>query len=111
MDLYLVWDNKRMFLKPIPRYLLDQKFWQDNLSYEDLCTSASKDTMEALIFERCQIYKCAIGFMLSYASLISFENDLRVAKEANLVPAEVTWPEWRLLIKELLTPEYKRNIN
>lgn len=23
MDLHLIWDNKRMFLKPIPRYLLE----------------------------------------------------------------------------------------
>ena len=105
MDLHLIWDNKRMFLKPIPRYLLDQKFWQDNLNCDGKSTSASKDTSEALICERCQIHKCAIGFMLSYASLIRYESDLYIAKEENLVPAEVNWPEWKFIVKELLTPE------
>ena len=111
MDLHLVWDDQRMFLKPIPRYLFDLNFWQDNLSCEERRTFASKDTTETNICERCQIYKCAVGFLLSYASLISYESDLRLAKDANLVPAEVTWPEWRLFIKELLTPENRRNIN
>lgn len=123
MDLHLVWDSKRMFLKPIPRYLFVLGFWEDNFSCKAGCASAStsehsrqttsgtQKMAEVPICERCQMYKCALGFLLSYASLISYENDLCIAKEANLVPVELTWPDWRILIKELLTRENKRNIN
>ncbi|KAG4259309.1 hypothetical protein FPRO03_12985 [Fusarium proliferatum] len=51
--MHLVWDvSRRIFLKPLPRYLLSYKFWQNNLAADH------------------EFYKSAFGFMLSYAALI-----------------------------------------
>ncbi len=41
-DLHLVWDEQRIFLKPIPRYLLDRDFWRHILSCEGGCESTSQ---------------------------------------------------------------------
>lgn len=49
--------------------------------------------------------------MLSYASLITYESDLRIAKDANLIPSETTWPEWRLHVKKLLALNKERRVN
>ncbi|RDW67568.1 subtilisin-like serine protease [Coleophoma cylindrospora] len=38
MDLHLLWDNRRVFLKPIPRFLLDPAFWKSNLTCPATCT-------------------------------------------------------------------------
>ena len=117
-DLHLAWDEQRMFLKPIPRYLLDEGFWQDHLNCDnDKCASVPRQyyTMEenksvkhVAEFhpgncDRCEIRKLATGFLLSYTSLITYESDLFIAKEHNLVHAEMTWHEWRSLVKSLLS--------
>lgn len=119
-DLHLAWDNKRMFLKPIPGYLFSPTFWDENLSCQEQCAAAQGSTQgasgtetgeEVPLCDRCEIYKCALGFMISYASLITYESDLHIAKDAHLVPNALDWPTWRRLVKELLTPANKRNIN
>ncbi|RDW74188.1 hypothetical protein BP5796_07630 [Coleophoma crateriformis] len=38
MDLHLLWDNRRVLLKPIPRFLLDPTFWKSNLMCPATCT-------------------------------------------------------------------------
>lgn len=119
-DLHLVLDDKRMFLKPIPGYLFDPTFWDENLSCQEQCAAAQGSTQgasgtetgeEVPLCDRCEIYKCALGFMISYASLITYESDLHIAKDAHLVPNALDWPAWRRLVKKLLTPANKRNIN
>src|SRR5207248_8136281 len=58
-DLHLVWSAGHIFLKPLSRYLLDSQFWQEYL------VSPSND----------RLYGLALGFLLSYAFLISYESD------------------------------------
>ena len=131
-DLHLVWRDQRMFLKPIPRYLFDLVFWRNNLSCESCesckhrngqCPASAwwKCEREACNHKKwkcsssaclkCEVYTCALGFLLSYTSLISYEIDLRIAKEAGLVPEELTWGDWRRMAEELLTRENLFNIN
>lgn len=93
MDLHLVWYSKRIYIKPIPRFLLDPRFWE-----EHLCGNA-------------QLYQCAMGFLLSYAALIEHESDYRIAKESNLLPEEVTWSQWVLLVHQLLNCRNLTTIN
>ena len=122
LDLHLVRTNQRLFLKPIPRYLFWPSFWHDNLSCKEPQRCAfnqhgkeDNNNVETIIedpaCETCEIYRCALGFILSYASLISYESDLRIAKEAKLVPEALDWPDWRKLVEELLTPTNKRKVN
>ena len=93
MDLHLVWYSKRIYIKPIPRFLLDPQFWE-----EHLCGNP-------------RLYECAMGFLLSYAALIEHESDYKIAKESNLLPEEVTWSQWVLLVQQLLNCRNLNNIN
>ena len=123
IDFHLVWDERRVFLKPIPGYLLKQQFWQDILSCKEDCgstcnshntkqeASGAQEKAHSSICERCEIHQYALGFMLSYASLISYENDFCMAKHANLLPSQLTWPEWRSHVKQMLDLGKQRKIN
>jgi hypothetical protein len=84
-DMHLVWAvPRRILLKPIPRYLLDYQFWKDHIVTQD------------------SFYKCAYGFLLSYAALIQYESDFQIAKEMHLIPENLTWELWVNFVKELL---------
>ncbi|KAG7009681.1 hypothetical protein G7Y79_00002g007960 [Physcia stellaris] len=67
-QLHLVWYYDRIFIKPIPRYLLSFAFWQ-YLGAEPAATR-----------------KAAIGFMRSYSHLIQYESDFSLALEKGLIP-------------------------
>jgi hypothetical protein len=80
-DLHLVWDGSRIFIKPLPRYLLFPDFWAKSNTKKELQESAR-------------------GFMRSYSWLIRYESDFAIATELHLVPAELKWPRWRQLVAE-----------
>lgn len=73
--MHLVWVPGQMFLKPVPRYLLDHDFWTRHITSEDT-------------------YASALGFLRSYVALIQYESDFRIAKEKHLIPDYVTWEAW-----------------
>ncbi|KAJ3454429.1 hypothetical protein MRS44_018323 [Fusarium solani] len=75
-DEHLVWHETCIFIKPIPEYLLDYEFWE-----QELCAD------EAL-------HKSACGLLLSYAWLVCYRSDLRIAVEAGLLPANIDWNAW-----------------
>ncbi|KAJ5745632.1 hypothetical protein N7520_010814 [Penicillium odoratum] len=85
IDMHLVWTTGRMFLKPIPRFLLVPRFW---------ACPISKDSR-----------KCALGFLFSYVGLISYESDFRIAQDNHLLPPEVQWSDWRKLVAQILNAE------
>ena len=39
-DVHCVWDERRIFLKPVPRWLLERQVWRDFLSCHEGCLSA-----------------------------------------------------------------------
>ncbi|KAL6409901.1 uncharacterized protein AUP68_06303 [Ilyonectria robusta] len=93
-DMHLVWAiPRRIFLKPIPRYLLDYHFWQDNLATQE------------------DFYRCAFGFLLSYAALIQYESDFLIAKEKHLIPENLTWESWIDFVKQLLNSRVDNRVN
>ena len=67
-QLHLVWYYDRIFVKPIPKYLLSQAFRQ----YLDT--------------QPFQLREAALGFMRTYSYLIRYEADFRVAQEKGLIP-------------------------
>ena len=70
--LHLVWYYDRIFIKPIPRYLLSSAFWEyaEHADHE--------------------LWQAAAGFMRTYAYLIEYEIDFRKAQslELGLVPVD-----------------------
>lgn len=84
MDLHLVYTANEVFIKPLPRFLLDPDFW-----FQHPCCSR-------------ELFGSAIGFLLSYTSLIRHESDYRVAREKYLLPEEVSWEDWVVLVEQIV---------
>ncbi|EJT73967.1 hypothetical protein GGTG_07818 [Gaeumannomyces tritici R3-111a-1] len=85
--LHLVWIHDRIFVKPIPRYLLSHHFWECFL----LCRPpAAPDARLELTL------RAAKGYLRSYRHLIRREPDFDMAKQDHLrlVPRDVEWPEF-----------------
>ncbi|KAK7428297.1 hypothetical protein QQZ08_005194 [Neonectria magnoliae] len=98
MDLHLLWDNDmRIFLKPIPWFLLDPGLWKHELNTES-----------GAAVESCgDLRKVALGFLYTYACLVSSETDFFVANEKRLLPRHtddkiIEWKDWKRLVRELL---------
>ncbi|KAK0657834.1 hypothetical protein B0T16DRAFT_425916 [Cercophora newfieldiana] len=78
---HLVWHHSRIFIKPLPAYLLDHPFWTTNL-----CSDTS-------------LHSSACGFLLSYAWLVSRESDFRLARdEMHLLPKALEWETWAAFV-------------
>jgi hypothetical protein len=127
MDLHLVWERQRIYIKPLPRYLLDHAFWQDcALCKEvDRCPcSVYSEVEKAGILEmrdvsttdgscdKRKLYSIAIGFLLSYVALIQYESDFDIAKSSKIIPEDLSWRAWRSLVKQLLDkPELQGQVH
>ncbi|KAJ2895215.1 hypothetical protein MKZ38_006766 [Zalerion maritima] len=131
VDMHLVWTTGRIFLKPVPRYLLDRTFWESmigcppdcccqkttplvrTLSTHDDSAGKSPSTSVTQQFQQGQqsatecesssLRKHAFGFLFSYSSLIQYESDYDLAVEKKLLPSNVSWQGWRTLVSELLS--------
>ncbi|KAG8407139.1 hypothetical protein J3459_016428 [Metarhizium acridum] len=106
VNLHLVWEPGRIFLKPLPRYLLNAAFWTEHLA----CDTAAQDNSSCVsgvslqqdgpgapsnaLSKRRQLYGCAYGFLLSYTALIQHESDYHLAASNHLLPADVDWVSW-----------------
>ncbi|KAF2004074.1 hypothetical protein P154DRAFT_572528 [Amniculicola lignicola CBS 123094] len=84
-DLHLVWSPNRIFIKPLSRYFLSPRFWE-----QQLCIDRD-------------LYSTALGFLLSYVALIEREVDFHLAKTLDLLPADITWDGWLGLVEEILS--------
>ncbi|KAM4061090.1 hypothetical protein HRG_010023 [Hirsutella rhossiliensis] len=114
MDMHLVWTTSWIFLKPIPRFLLEPRFWHEYLSCGQEHDCSDEDVGfhgTTNVCERSRLRQRALGFLLSYAALISYESDFLVAKEKHLLPIEVPWPSWRTFVQELHTEHIYPNID
>ncbi|KAF5672318.1 hypothetical protein FHETE_3816 [Fusarium heterosporum] len=81
--LHLVWINDRIFVKPLPRFIVSHIFWE-----EHLCSANTpQDT---------RIRSAALGYLRTYYHLIKHESDFRIAKDPSLclIPENVTWEQF-----------------
>ncbi|KAJ4303186.1 hypothetical protein N0V90_002079 [Kalmusia sp. IMI 367209] len=98
--LHLVWHKDRIFLKPVPLYLLDPDFWTAHLI-------ACEKTDE----RQQKVIACALGFLFSYMALIAYQSDFEMAKESGLLPRDVEWYAWQTLTAQLLESHSYASIN
>lgn len=104
MDLHLLWTNRgRLFVKPIPRFLLDPAFCQSHLQCPTDCQCSTPPADTCLSIPR----KVALGFLYTYSCLVASESDFYVANEKRLLPRKkddmpIDWSGWKLLARELL---------
>ncbi|KAK1762064.1 hypothetical protein QBC33DRAFT_553016 [Phialemonium atrogriseum] len=80
--LHLIWHHGRIFIKPIPKYILSHRFWQAFLPPETPW-SAGQDALLRAIF----------GYLRTYRSLVRYESDFRIAtsEALQLIPGDVTF--------------------
>ena len=92
-ELHLVWISNRVFIKPLPAYLLSYAFWSYFLlPHRALSTDDQRRTTEIL--------QAALGFVRTYLHLIRHESDLRIAKQECLVNPGVDLEKWMAFIRE-----------
>ena len=85
--LHLTWHRDRIYIKPVPVFLLNYEFWA---TYLQPSTQKSSSHLDASI---------AVGFLRSYALLVPHRLDFMLAKEAHLIPDDVKdWPQWSKFI-------------
>ncbi|KAI9696171.1 MAG: hypothetical protein M1820_008239 [Bogoriella megaspora] len=84
-DEHLVWYENRVFLKPLPGFLLNFKYW------------------EATLHTDRELHRSACGLLLSYAWLVSYESDLKIAKETGLLPSDISWLNWTTFLQDFLS--------
>jgi hypothetical protein len=94
--LHLVWIQDRVFLKPLPEYLLSYDFWQHFLLSD---TSPIKDEVR-----RTRLLLAARGFLRSYFYLIQRKSDFLLATKDDtkvLIPGggDMTYEKFYKLIK------------
>lgn len=68
-----MWINDRIFIKPLPPYLLSYQFWNTYLL-------SSTSPLES----RHDIRKAALGYLRTYHHLIQHESDLKIAQQEGL---------------------------
>jgi hypothetical protein len=84
--LHLVWIYDRIFIKPLPKYLLSHVFWEKYL-LSDVSPLGSK---------REQIRAAALGYLRTYFYLVKYESDFTIAQDdkVRLIPEEVDWQQF-----------------
>jgi hypothetical protein len=86
-DLHLLWQDDKIFIKPLPAWLLDRDFFQKHDSAGSMLPAAR-------------------GFLNSYALLISYEIDFILAQELHLLPSDVDWKGWLDIVQDML-PDFR----
>ena len=81
-ELHLVWADGRIFIKPIPRYLLSHAFWITHLTPQRPSHTASVQHE----YPSKALVRATLGYMRTYYYLIQHESDLNIAKKSQLLP-------------------------
>lgn len=80
----MVWQENRIFIKPLPSFLFTSKVWEEELNHEP------------------ELHKAAVGMLLSYAALVSRRSDFDIAMHYKLLPSDLTYEAWSTFITEIL---------
>ena len=90
--LHLIWIYDRVFIKPLPRYLLSYTFWLEHMSNEKSTLRGSNEEEQ----KTCTMIRMsALGFLRIYYYLIQHESDFEIAcNEIRILPSDITWTEF-----------------
>lgn len=91
--LHLIWIYDRVFIKPLPRYLLSYGLWKDHLlPGNSSLVGASQEEQQKML----QVQQSILGFLRTYFYLIQHESDFQIAcnKDVRLLPPDISWLEF-----------------
>ncbi|KAL0942190.1 UDP-N-acetylglucosamine transferase subunit alg13 [Colletotrichum truncatum] len=106
-ELHLVWAKNRIFVKPIPRWLLDPDFWAIHL----LGATEDGNDNRNQPGPRKDLVACALGFLFTYTALIAYESDFRIAVEKGLVPPQMSWDRWKAFSAQIVHNHCYASVN
>lgn len=89
-DLHLVWYHSKIFIKPLPRYLLSRAFWGYVFADRHFPTRENRSK---------QLHAATLGFMRTYCHLIRSEADFYLAKGHGLIPENIDAGSFARFIK------------
>ncbi|KAI0100972.1 hypothetical protein GGR51DRAFT_563622 [Nemania sp. FL0031] len=137
LNMHLVSESGKIFLKPVPRYLLEPEFWAAYLPPSAQAaagraggsraankaqeTAPGKSVSDRAVSStgvssppQPGIRESALGLLYTYACLISHPADLKLALDHGLIPKgaenEPDWATWRRLAVELLHPDISSQV-
>ncbi|CAD6447537.1 086c01a9-8a11-4959-8691-97440515b2ac-CDS [Sclerotinia trifoliorum] len=90
-ELHLIWYYDKIFIKPVPKYLLSFDFWHTYLI----------SPTSPLGSEREIIKRSALGFLRTYRYLVQYESDFNIAIKRRLLPEATTWESFSRLVSDL----------
>jgi hypothetical protein len=91
--LHLVWSDKTIYVKRLDDELLDWEYFSKVVCGNEV------------------VYQAASGFLLSYARLIEYPSDLKIAKTLGLVNKDIEWKAWQSFRTSVLNHLAYRNIH
>jgi hypothetical protein len=83
-DLHLLYHSDIIFVKPLPAYLLCPASWTLHIN------------------QAPALHENAAGFLLSYIWLLRSPLDFQLAEKKHLIPANLQWADWKILVSEFL---------
>lgn len=81
-ELHLLWADGRIFIKPIPRYMLSYAFWITYLTPSISSHAANVQQGQP----SSALVRAALGYMRTYYYLIQHESDFHIAIKSKLLP-------------------------
>lgn len=95
-EIHLTWIDNRLYIKPIPKYLLSHSFWMYYLAHQ---TSPIPEV------SRNDITASIKGFLRSYAHLIKHKSDFRIAESSDdlahqLIPKGIGYSKFTRFISK-----------
>jgi len=93
--LHLVWIHDRVFIKPLPSYLLSHAFWEQFLLSKSSTLTDCRDAIRS----------AAMGYLRTYRHLIQHESDFVIAQQDHLrlVPKDVSWTQFCGFISDIIS--------
>ena len=85
-SLHLVWTTGKIYMRPVPSFILCESFYEHYLSPNNL----SEHT------------KPVLGLLYSYIAMLPSELDFDIAQNTGLIPDEYKWQDWKHLVRRVL---------
>lgn len=120
VNLFLVWNSSgKIFIKPLPRFLLDSDVWRDQLRIKgspptgntgSTAQGSQQGSSSSTTAGVECLRSCALGFSYTYVCLVTHESDFVIEKEKRLLPLptssrdlEIEWDDWKQFSREVLS--------
>ncbi|KAL7967262.1 hypothetical protein HDV63DRAFT_147777 [Trichoderma sp. SZMC 28014] len=117
MDMHLLYSKDRILIKPLPKYLLEPKFWEQHLECPEKCpyngmftalrkTGQFHNSHKFTKLKPCDhtiVWRRALGFAFSYVGLVCTRSDFNIAKAKHLIPDDVDFEDWKYFVSRILS--------